>query len=1423
MARWTGAAATGYPRVVDTGGNPIPLTWISGSTTAGVYTGTYTIPAGWTSGFEGTWSFEFLIDTGRTHLANVQVGEHCLNAPRVYQVDTGGTRTEVYDGSTLYVGAASRMVIETGNAGLTLTNHVLDPATRTLGTVFNTTRPAAGTTVTESWSEAADAWDGRAYTSPDIDLNLTAAAVACVSDGTHRFWLSPASPTVTLPAATTATTVATVQTDACSGIVGTAPTITPANRHSILGTIAVTWNVLAGNEATGWPVQATPALANGMISDAATFSGTGWPPVGVTINVNRAGATTCPPGERPVAGVCQPCPDYQACIGGVVTTAQWCSAGSPPADATTASYEACVSGTLTTLTACLQPGDSAPADAFTVSQQYCDAGTTRTRTVCVDAGDSAPADAPCTSCPPGERLVGGVCEPCPDYQVCSGGSLVTREWCSAGNPPADATTVNYDACVSGTLTAQSACVNPGDSAPASAFTSTQQYCDAGTTRTRTVCVDAGDSAPADAPCTTCPPGERLVGTNCQPCPDYQVCSDGSLVTRQWCSAGNPPADATTVSYQDCVAGTTQTLTACLNPGESAPGDFTCPPAPTCQTTEALEWDDSIGANGGWVCNPLNCPSGQRPFAGICQPCPSYDVCSGGSLTARQWCNAGSPPADATMATYRVCSGNSLASETVCLNPGDSAPASAFTATQRYCDSGGSLRSRTVCVAAGGSAPGNARQVEVQWCDSGTTRTRTVCVDAGDSATDAPCTTCPNGQELVGLNCVTCSSTETYCSGTRTRTRTVSGLCTDRDVRSATETYCSGSTRRTRTLTATCIDVDNRPSSCASGYELNAVGCCAPCNAREWYCSGTSSRSRSITGCTDRDLRSATRRSCRGSSEVTSTISGTCTDADDRSATNRSCNGSSTVTSTIYGTCSGSDTRSATETYCSGSRTRTRTITGTCTDRDTTGARRYYCSGSISRSQSIAGCVDDDDRSATETYCSGTRVRTRTVTGICADRDITGALRYTCRGSSTVSTDIAGCVNDDQRSATETYCSGSRERTRTITGTCVDTDTTGATRYYCSGSSSRSQSIAGCVDDDDRSATETYCSGTRTRTRTITGTCMDRDTTGATETYCSGSSMRTRDIAGCRDRDLRPSNCPSGQELNGDGCCAPCSSTERYCSGSNKRTRPISGCTDVDNRSATETYCSGTRTRTRTISGTCTDRDVTGATRYTCNGSSTVETDIDGCVDDDDRSATETYCSGGSTRTRTITGTCTDRDVTGATRYYCSGSSSRTQSISGCVDDDDRSATETYCSGSSERTRTISGTCTDRDTRSATETYCSGSVVLTSSLTSTCTDVDSRPSSCSSGFALNSDGCCEEANSCELTPYPLDEFCFWGYFEWKEPPECKWECNTKDYCWPDDLDPNSIPGFCRIYDEWGYVISDTITWNFETCDWECASN
>ena len=139
------------------------------------------------------------------------------------------------------------------------------------------------------------------------------------------------------------------------------------------------------------------------------------------------------------------CTDYQACTASsshganrsITTTSTYCGTGSPP------------------------------ADAWTANRTYCNGGHNDTRTVCVGTGGFAsdPGNQPCTTCSATERLVGGVCEPCPWYYRCNGNNRVRTRWCNSGNPPADATTANFQSCVGGTTVTTNTCVPPGGSAP----------------------------------------------------------------------------------------------------------------------------------------------------------------------------------------------------------------------------------------------------------------------------------------------------------------------------------------------------------------------------------------------------------------------------------------------------------------------------------------------------------------------------------------------------------------------------------------------------------------------------------------------------------------------------------------------------------------------------------------------------------------------------------------------------------------------------------------------------------------------------------------------------------------------------------------------------------------------------------------------
>ena len=70
------------------------------------------------------------------------------------------------------------------------------------------------------------------------------------------------------------------------------------------------------------------------------------------------------------------------------------------------------------------------------------------------------------SCGPGERLTSNGCEPCPTYQVCSGGTLATQSYCGAGSPPGDSRLVTHDACIGGVTTSITSCVAASATDPA---------------------------------------------------------------------------------------------------------------------------------------------------------------------------------------------------------------------------------------------------------------------------------------------------------------------------------------------------------------------------------------------------------------------------------------------------------------------------------------------------------------------------------------------------------------------------------------------------------------------------------------------------------------------------------------------------------------------------------------------------------------------------------------------------------------------------------------------------------------------------------------------------------------------------------------------------------------------------------------------
>ena len=840
----------------------------------------YSAPAGWSPAdiASGSWTTTVSLDSSGIRDAPlvVELNESCLSSPQAAIVGTGGTLAPIASGQ-LFIGG-SELEISSGNPSsiYALTSHQLnhDGAPEPFGRIT----PATGLSDTaHSWLETATGRDGLTYTSPDLDL--TAQAIACVSDGTHLIWLDPPGDTVTLPNSTAWVTGPTMRTDACAGIVTPENSLnSPANSEMRLG---------AGSAATGWPVEARAKQPSGSVGDFFYWFGGNWNTLGANWYFDTERELVCGSGERIVGNSCQTCPTYDECTGGTLTTKTWCNAGNPPGDDRRVSHQSCVSNVTVTEWACVDAGDpdptdqpcvvtcaanerdvggvcqpcptyricdgggnlatqahcgagSPPGDATLASYQSCQSGATVALQACVDNGGIAPSDAPCSICSPGQRLVGGVCQTCPTYYACNhtadrngarGSSPV--EWCQPGSPPANATTGRFQVCEGSRRATANTCVDGVYPLPASV-----SQCPA----TVGICTSAlGYSA------RPVPPDNF----SCERCPTYETCVGNTIRTRTWCDPGDPPGDGQYDYYQACSNGATVNRRVCLDPGETVPAD-----AP---------------------CNNGSCNSNERLVSGVCEPCPDYVACAGDMLSSREWCNAGSPPADATTASYQSCQGGSTVTLQACLTSGQSAPAdnpcsttcpsgqrlvgSSCESCPDYWTCSGTRRvEREWCNA--GSPPADSYTTTYQGCRNGSTTTLNACVEGGDMApADAPCDTCPSGQRLVGSSCQTCptyltcrsgnlrntdwcntgsppadayKTTYEDCSRGSTVTREACVLGGDSapadspcESTQGTETYCDSNGNAQTRPSGSTQDVDNLDSAydCNSGEMLNSDSCC----------------------------------------------------------------------------------------------------------------------------------------------------------------------------------------------------------------------------------------------------------------------------------------------------------------------------------------------------------------------------------------------------------------------------------------------------------------------------------------------------------------------------------------------------------------------------------------------------------------------
>ena len=426
--------------------------------------------------------------------------------------------------------------------------------------------------------------------------------------------------------------------------------------------------------------------------------------------------------------------------------------------------------------------------------------------------------------------------------------------------------------------------------------------------------------------------------------------------------------------------------------------------------------------------------------------------------------------------------------------------------------------------------------------------------------------------------------------------------------------------------------------------------------------------------------------------------------------------------------------------CSNGVVTTETWTGNGNPVDDDTATRTYCVGASARTATICGSSNQDDQPTTAECQNQGKVRNSA--GCCA-----AVLTYEACSNGVVTTEpwtgSGNPVNDD--TATRTYCVGSSVRTETICASSDDDD-----RPNSCGTGYSLNSVDCCEQDRTYEA----CSNGVVSTKPWTGSGNPVNDDTATRYYCVGASARTAPICGSTDRNDKPTSCSSGYSLNSGGCCAEDTVPQTYeaCSNGVVTTEPWTGSGNpVNDDTATRTFCDGAVKDTEPICGSndIDDRPNSCATGYSLNS-------VDCCEQD----RTYQACSNGVLTTKPWTGNGNPVDDDTATRYYCVGASARTAPICGSTDRNDKPTScssgyslnsggccaeiPTYeaCSNGVVTTKpwTSNGNPVDDDT--AIRTFCDGAVKDTEPICGS-NDIDDRPNSCSSGYSLNGDRCCEE--------------------------------------------------------------------------------
>ena len=1240
----------------------------------------YAAPAGWTPAdiAGGSWTTTVSLDSSGSRDVSlvVELSESCLSSPQAAIVGPGGTLAPIASGQ-MFIGG-SELEIASGNPSLiyALTSHQLshDGAVEPFGRIT----PATGQSDTaHTWTETAVGRDGLTYTSPDLDL--TAQAIACESDPALVTWWMDNSDNIDLPDSTDWVPGPTILTNACPGV---SPPPAPSGNRSVSDA-----RVGTGSVATGWPTEVQALNATGQITELYFWYAGGWDNRGSDWYFYAKRNLVCPdPGERIVGNSCQTCPTYDECTGGSLVTRTHCGNGNPPTDDRRVTYRTCTNNVTTTVNSCFEwhesdpldqpcsvdcaPGEwddagtcrpcqiyqgcfnsqlvseqwceagTPPTDATLVSYRDCNAGTTVTEQACVPPSGRMPADNPClgNNCAPNEWYDAGTCRPCQTYQTCSGNSLASNLWCEAGIPLPDAVSYTY------------------------------RTCSGSTTNTHQICLDPGDARPADNPCsTTCGPGERRVGSNCEPCPTYQACTAGDAgtqVSQPYCGSGSPPAPAYIEDNYACYNGSTQVIDQCIGDGgySSDPGPVPCPgdncvsydgcrassslspgynfvsrwrrcgtgvvtpPAP--QVVSRRECDSSNQPFTRWYCigagrglNSLADVPADETCAGSCtdyQACSSAVASNGGITnlqTTAEYCGSGSAPTNARQYTREVCSGSSLVDLLVCVGTGGyrSDPGNAYIATRETC-SGGTTVDTDFCVGPRGlSAPPN--DAPCQACTDYTACSSSSSTSSSSLLTNAE--HCPGDPGSVPANAQ--EVTRQYCSSTTTRTKR----------------YCVGEGGMSGWSS---IPGDNPCAPTPSCEDYTACSSASSSNryayllTDEEHCPGD-------PGTTPADAYQVTRQVCdSGSTERWRFCIGE--GGEDSDPGNNPCQPPPSCED--YKACSSASSSNrysnllTDEEHCPGD-------PGT-TPADAYQVTRQVCdSGSTERWRfcvGVGGEISDPGNNPCDTPPPPD----------CTDYKACSSSSST--SSSSLLTDAEHCGSGnaptDAREHTRQYCSGTTTRTRRYcvgegglgnTSSIPADDPCPACTDYKACSSSSSTSSSSLLTDAEHCGpgnaptnagehTRQYCSGTTTRTRRY---CVGEGGLGNTSSIPDDDPCPT-----CTDYKVcsSPSSTSSSSLLTDAEHCGP-------------------GNAPTDAREHTRQYCSGTTTRTKRYCvgegglgdtssipaddpcQACTDYKVCSSPSST--SSSSLLTDAEHCgsgnAPTDAREYTRQYCSGTTTRTK----------------------------------------------------------------------------------------------------------------------------------------------------------------------------------------------